>query len=103
MKGGGFVLLTEDEARKKWCPFDRVAIDRNSAQYWGRHRLHTTRESLIERDEEIERVANSITDLKVIAEASNFGLCIASGCMAWRSPDGANGFCGLAGGVIKKQ
>jgi len=65
--------MTEDEARKLWCPFARDSLE-NYGSYnrqEGGEALETCR-------------------------------CLASGCMAWRwygGPDDAqtNGWCGLAG------
>lgn len=64
------MLLTEDEARKKWCPFVRALNSSMPAAY--NRRNNDTAGSL----------------------------CIASACMAWHWYDPDNptqGRCGLAG------
>lgn len=65
--------MTEDEARKKWCPQARVATRGEDAA--------------------VNRWA---------VFGSGFGpshgtTCIASECMAWRSTSSQHGYCGLAG------
>jgi len=72
--------MTEDEARKLWCPFAR-AIDHHG----------DVRDGVagINRDDD--------------GHPDEACRCLASGCMAWRwygGPDDAqtNGWCGLAGG-----
>lgn len=61
--------MTEDEAKKKWCPHGRV----RGVKLAGYNRLPNGRKS-------------------------NNSLCIGSACMAWRLvPEEHVGFCGLAG------
>lgn len=80
--------LTEEEARKKWCPMARVSI--NAEHFHGGNRF-----------EPISDVPNSR-----LAGMTN---CIASDCMMWRTAAPTRtaadfrqsipplGFCGLAG------
>jgi hypothetical protein len=62
--------MTEDEARKLWCPFARDAI-------------------------EAQGTYNRLDD----GEAPNSCWCLASGCMAWRWDSLGQGHCGLAGAL----
>lgn len=75
-------LLTEQEARQKWCPYTHILEDEHSTRYANRE------------------LAPGIVACR----------CIASDCMAWRWPEGDAekstdneedyprvGFCGLAG------
>ena len=70
------MLLTEDEAKTKWCPFVRASIYEAADNDVSGNRAGPLRES---------------------------GGCIASACMAWRwgEPDlldrPRRGFCGLSG------
>jgi len=68
--------MTEDEARKLWCPFAR-AIDH--------HGDVTDGVAGVNRDDD--------------GHPDEACRCLASGCMAWRSdpPGSAHGYCGLAG------
>jgi hypothetical protein len=71
--------MTEEEARKKWCPFARVLITGGD-------------------DENI-----TMTSANRIPYHSSKGAesCIASECMAWRynknNVDDDRGYCGLVG------
>ena len=71
--------MTEDQANKKWCPFTRML-------------------GLVGSDVE-GASGNRLSGGKAL------GLCIASGCMAWRwtdvwTDDGdRGGYCGLAGKI----
>lgn len=72
--------MTEDEAKKKWCPFARLAIS---------NRPNTP--SL-----------NRILDVDDPSIIENLTKCIGSDCMAWRvERTYSNGrqdcYCGLAG------
>lgn len=63
--------MTEEEAKKKWCPFARVMV--------------TT--------------GNNVTGAFAVGSANRFegmkiALCIGSACMLWR-PFGDGGSCGL--------
>jgi hypothetical protein len=80
-------MLTEDEAKTKWCPFVRVTGCGSNA---GSAEWHTNRPSFAE------------------VHDKGFDRCIGSACMAWRrairpaGPGGQmekdlGGFCGLAG------
>lgn len=77
--------MTEDEARKRWCPFARVP-DGGGAD--GRQLTATNRHA----------GDKSGRDGKPRILRGN-AMCIASECMAWRSEHNAmgHGFCGLAG------
>lgn len=80
------MMLTEAEAREKWCPFVRVAAA-GVSNLWNRPKA----------------LARSVDSLE-----PKMSMCLASSCMAWRFvPEGVNGrpgavrergFCGLAGG-----
>ena len=79
--------MTEDEARKKWCPMARIASDPEDAS------------SAYNRNPDAEGVIQ------------NGSRCIASDCMMWRDTNSSEnearrvkglssqreGFCGLAG------
>ena len=57
-------MMTEEEARKKWCPFARQMV-------------------------EIRSQGGGVTGPVAVASANRFNddkgtLCVASGCMAWR-------------------
>ncbi len=76
------MIFTEEEARKKWCPFSRQAV-------------------VVSRDPVMAATANRDCGEHYGAENCN---CIASDCMAWRKMSDAycngedgDGFCGLAG------
>ena len=68
-------MMTEEEAKKRWCPMARVHISRSlsGSEYYSNNRL-------------------ALHDLTT---------CIASGCMAWRTGESYgerfSGYCGLAG------
>jgi len=65
------MLLTEEEAQQKWCPF-------------------ATTSSISDNH------ASGIYDTR--GESKGFTPCIASDCMAWRWSEGMFwGYCGLAG------
>ena len=78
------MLLTEEQAREKWCPEARVALrhhEPNSSQFWGTANY----------DEDEGRIS----------------FCIASDCMMWRwgeqvadGKDARHGYCGLAGAAF---
>ena len=80
--------MTEDEARKKWCPFARV-IQFDIDEMPTGNRLYTA----------------SNDEMNFDGPA----LCIASECMAWRTYDlrvaptsvipNGQGYCGLAGKI----
>lgn len=75
-------LLTEDQARQKWCPFVRFSMSTADGNATNRH--------------------NAAGE---ISQNPRYSQCIASSCMAWRQGSGADGsshsgecgFCGLAG------
>ena len=74
------MLLTEDEARKRWCPFAKAP---------GTYEDHTTKEP-------------GVASFNRNDGGYPFGpcYCLASRCMAWRwiNPrDSEKGFCGLSG------
>jgi hypothetical protein len=60
-------MLTEEEARKKWCP--NVRLNGGGAPF------------------------NRFND----GDDPPGALCMASACMSWRWWDGGYGYCGLAG------
>lgn len=69
--------MTEDEARKKWCPQARV---------W---------------DTQAEGLA-APTHNRVEIDFNSWwsppsASCVASACMAWRTTSSQHGYCGLAG------
>lgn len=75
--------MTEDEAKKKWCPFVRLCVKGQSA-------------------------GNRYGDENGTIENPSSCRCIGSDCMAWRWADGmpsitgkpknmCEGYCGLAG------
>ena len=67
--------MTEDEARKRWCPFARSrAVD-----YTAPDGDRTS----------VSRVIGNVS-------GPTTG-CIADECMAWRTDDASGGYCGLAG------
>lgn len=85
-------LLTEDEARQKWCPFARVVPSDASGKVWDGAPAGWNRKGLLANPQPAR--------------------CLASECTAWRwrdkaglSPSGEpnyypgewKGFCGLAG------
>lgn len=71
--------MTEDEAKKKWCPQTRV----NGASHSYNVEWHTNRPSIADVD------------------SKDFDRCAGSACMAWRwlavSHPLTGGYCGLAG------
>jgi len=84
--GGDAVMLTEEEAKKKWCPFAREPAETADGSGVAVNRLPQQ-------------------------DAQPFVTpCLASGCMAWRwgledgdddwghlQPSKTHGYCGLAG------
>lgn len=77
--------MTEEEARKRWCPFARSTSEPGNRAPYG-----TPRDLPVDPEYEM-------------AMAAEFP-CIASRCMAWRWDTAqtyttARGFCGLAGPV----
>lgn len=90
------MLLTEEEAKKRWCPFARVTIG-------GKLPTSMNRLQTIGKDSDGDTVTEGALRLPIGAR------CIASECMAWRhhgpgwrtSETAGNyavelGFCGLA-------
>ena len=77
--------MTEDEAKKKWCPFSRAidfAVDENGDNHY------------------------ATTNRNYLGDPNPESYCLASKCMAWRfdrfveDDNGklwADGHCGLAG------
>lgn len=89
-------MITEEQAKQKWCPFSRVLLPVNqSGNRISTFHLNMVRKSGDERD--IQHYEQQQRDCN----------CIASGCMAWRwgsyvkpLDDGTlanTGYCGLAG------
>lgn len=85
-------MLTEDQARVKWCPMARVAPE-GDQNVWNRSRIDVgAQENVHQRPDRVVAMSR----------------CIGSDCMAWRWLDPASdpavvpesarrGFCGLAG------
>ena len=71
------MILTEQEAKEKWCPFVRA--------YNGVTAVNT--------EYTVNTSKNSTHDARNPALCR----CIASACMAWRISLDSKGFCGLAG------
>lgn len=70
-------MMTEKEARTKWCPIERAAL--------GNNRFKT----------------DAKNDGGHAIGAADACLCIASACMMWRREWGSEkGYCGLAGKPI---
>ncbi|MFK4765151.1 hypothetical protein ACI3L3_10295 [Desulfobaculum sp. SPO524] len=91
------MLLTEDQAKTKWCPFTRCAETR---------------------DDELEGPFNRYHSASEQAHITEQALCIGHKCMAWRwtpfaldminaadDPNtvrkDARGYCGLAGSPVR--
>lgn len=76
------MILTEDEAREKWCPFARSVR-------WERQ------------DEKIDLPGSPVVaNREPLGDEDGGCLCIASNCMSWRVSrffDKPGGYCGLAG------
>jgi hypothetical protein len=84
--------MTEDEAKTKWCPFARVLAQDAERKLQG------------------QAASNRIDWVGGQPQMPVGSACVASVCMAWRTPflwteddgstqpnDGKHGFCGLAG------
>lgn len=81
------MLLTEAQARKKWCPYVRFSLTERDGNASNRH----------------------MDAARMIVQNPMYSQCIASDCMAWReATDGQGhqegddprffrGYCGLAG------
>lgn len=71
--------MTEDEARKKWCPFVRTGLTAGMAV--NRH------------------VSDTPGGVEGVWDETR---CIASDCMMWRWKDAEkdNGFCGLSKTIV---
>jgi len=68
-------MVTEEEAKKKWCPFVRVHVTDGGQPF----------------------VNKPLTDSNPYGEARQDSVfCIASACMMWRAKDDGSGFCALA-------
>ncbi len=82
----GWMMHSEEQARKKWCPEARVATG-----YTVDGKFQTEAQSPA-----FNRMSNSCK-----ISFPNSARCIASDCMAWRWSGGARhfteGYCGLAG------
>ena len=77
-------MITEEEARTKWCPFVRemsVAADKGKVMALGNRYVSETKVSKVR-----DRFSNPPG-----------ARCIASDCMAWRWSSNDRGWCGLAG------
>lgn len=93
----GGMMMTEDKAKTKWCPFART-LDWDSATVRQGDEPITVFASVNRVPGDYDRNGNETVEL------SGRHRCIASACMAWRSQisDATNqptgrGFCGLAG------
>jgi hypothetical protein len=107
------MILTEEEAKKCWCPFARVA-------FAGQHVGNRPSSSMIRfAEDEAKRTgaAADSQDLRYLLEQRADTMCIGSRCMAWQEagplfelvpqlppyppktiqhPREGEGFCGLA-------
>jgi hypothetical protein len=72
------MIISEKEARTKWCPFVRF-------QYSDHVACHAVNRNFM--------TPQPDTKQDQITAAAR---CIASDCMMWRSMDGTLGFCGLS-------
>ena len=83
--------VTQEEARRCWCPFARVAhpfYDKINAQDGGAPIQISNRIVATQEDASCAEMAADHPAMK----------CIASHCMAWRFHENvATGYCGLAG------
>lgn len=68
--------MTEDEARKKWCPMVRTGLTAGMA---------------------VNHHVGSSHDSPQAGDVHDETRCIASDCMMWRVNGRGNGRCGLAG------
>ena len=79
------MLLTEEEATSRWCPFARVALG---------GRLPTS----MNRVQEIGRVNDDATVTRGAVTLPGGAYCIASKCMAWAP----RGLCSQSGERLAK-
>lgn len=80
--------MKEEEARKKWCPFSRVAKAVGST---------STGQTVPSGQTAMNRLDPSAPGRPILPDAA---LCIGSLCMAWRLEmvqEYGAGYCGLAG------
>lgn len=83
-------MMTEQEAKKKWCPFARLATQLNERTpiNCGGHNRSVFWNGPLDED---------------VVNNPEFCRCIASDCMAWRNIKASQkrfkprGYCGLAG------
>jgi hypothetical protein len=81
------MILTEKEAKKKWCPLVRVRSANGS--------YNVTRDTV--RDEIKSRIKKLWQPQWYRDFKYQCYRCRASGCMSWRWVDAAHGFCGEFG------
>ena len=90
-------MLTEAEAKEKWCPFARVGVRGNNENQSDRdwRGVSFNRAILLNNDKDNREYR------------TDWPKCIGSACMAWRTREIASpnqslddGFCGLAGKPI---
>jgi hypothetical protein len=93
------VLLTEDEAKEKWCPFTRALYVADADDDDDDDELFEDQDPVHNR-----LVVEGVNDQGFSAgeELDQGKTCLGSRCMAWRwalrPTDGAKvGYCGLAG------
>lgn len=90
-------MLTEDEAKTKWCPMARVCATEADSVSASAHVGYN-------------RIYIAHTEVEPTGLNPQIARCIGSACMAWRvfhcyapwqpangHPDEGKGFCGLAG------
>lgn len=77
--------MREEDARKKWCPFARVAKAVGSTP---------TGQTVPSFQAVMNRIDPPTTGRPILPDAA---LCIGSLCMAWRESGASEGYCGLAG------
>lgn len=94
------MILTESEARTKWCPFARALVAPTKGDIQG---------DKVKSDSEfVVGIASANRNLNAVGFGNVHACCIASDCMAWRraawvrsQADVENGiergYCGLAG------
>ena len=76
--------MTEDEAKTKWCPFSRVAVDV----------VDPSRISPAPGHNRVQKMDGDVITRWGVPDGS---LCVAGRCMAWRTHRPGRGYCGLAG------
>ena len=75
------MMVTEEQAREKWCPAARYDDEACNRHYMQAHRIPETDEQTPSKNDSNPEYAR----------------CIASDCMWWRQFAGDKGYCGMAG------